>query len=219
MCFSAQASFTASAVLAIIGTLNLPQVTAKRQWLLAAIPFFFTIQQATEGVLWMTLGVEGANPTLRDLALYIYLFFAIFFWPICIPLSIYLAETVSWRKNVIGIFVLGGIATTLVNIYYAWGQTPQVAVTDHSINYIGWLPDQRFTYGAVVVLPTFFSSLKNMWQFGVLTALGAVITNYFFLVTYVSVWCFFCALISLLLYKIFRDNLPENNRVTKDTAS
>lgn len=215
MCFSTQASFTASVVLAVIGTINLRQVTDKRQWLLAAIPFFFAFQQAAEGVLWMTLGDPGANPLFRDTALYFYLLFAIFFWPICIPLSVFLAETVSWRKWVIFLFVLGGIANTLVNVYYAIGQTPHVEITGHSINYIGWLPDQRLTYGTVVVLPCFFSSMKNMWQFGILTALGAFITNQFFLATYVSVWCFFCALISLLLYKIFRDNLPEKTKITE----
>lgn len=214
MCFSASASFTASAVLAAIGVANLPQVRSKKQWLMAAIPFFFALQQATEGTLWLTLGVEGANQALMHLALYVYLFFAIFFWPVCIPLSIYLAETVQWRKNVILLFVLGGFATVLTNAYYAWGQIPQVGIFEHSINYIGWLPDQRFTYGAVVVLPCFFSSIKNMWQFGVLTAVAAFVTNYFFLTTYVSVWCFFCAMISLLLYKIFRDNLPERNTVS-----
>ncbi len=56
MCFTAGASFTASAVLATAGTATLREVRSKRELLLAMFPVIFSVHQLIEGVLWLTIG-------------------------------------------------------------------------------------------------------------------------------------------------------------------
>ena len=56
MCFSAGASFAASAVTAVAGVAAFSVAKKPAFRLLAAIPIFFALHQLAEGVLWMTLG-------------------------------------------------------------------------------------------------------------------------------------------------------------------
>ncbi len=58
MCFSAQASFGASAVLGIMGIYALRKAKQQERFL-AMVPLLFAIQQACEGIVWVTY----ANPS------------------------------------------------------------------------------------------------------------------------------------------------------------
>lgn len=75
MCFSAGASFSAGAVLAVIGAASLKQVQRPSQIAFASIPMLFSIQQVAEGVLWVTLPDPSAITT-QHVATYMFLFFA-----------------------------------------------------------------------------------------------------------------------------------------------
>ena len=61
MCFSAGASFTASAVLAATGVTTLREVRSKRELPLALLPTIFSIQQFIEGLLWLNFR-QGRTP-------------------------------------------------------------------------------------------------------------------------------------------------------------
>jgi hypothetical protein len=79
MCFSAQASFGASAVLGIMGIYALHKAKQQER-LLAIVPLFFAVQQACEGIVWLTY----ANPSqhfITAAATYSFCFFAYFFGP------------------------------------------------------------------------------------------------------------------------------------------
>jgi hypothetical protein len=97
MCFSARASFVASALLLAIGavTLRSASTPGQRDKLpLAAAPLLFGVQQACEGVVWLGLpdpsagpGWDGSPSTLVLGAALSYLFFAYAFWPVWMPLA------------------------------------------------------------------------------------------------------------------------------------
>jgi hypothetical protein len=55
MCFSAGASFGASAVLGAIGIVTLTKAKTTDQIPFASIPLLFAVQQAVEGTLWIGL--------------------------------------------------------------------------------------------------------------------------------------------------------------------
>ncbi len=55
MCFNANASFGASAVIGVIGILALRKVKNPSHYAFAGIPLLFAIQQFVEGVLWLAL--------------------------------------------------------------------------------------------------------------------------------------------------------------------
>ena len=89
MCFSASASFTASAVLMPLGlySTHVAQKTGKRDYVpLALVPFFFGVQQFVEGLEWTAIDNGGVEP-LGTLAGLGFLFFAYCFWMIWIPWS------------------------------------------------------------------------------------------------------------------------------------
>jgi hypothetical protein len=54
MCFSANASFAASGVLAAVGAASIRETKTKRGLLYAFIPLIFAIQQFVEGLQWLT---------------------------------------------------------------------------------------------------------------------------------------------------------------------
>jgi len=74
MCFSAQASFTASAIIIATGAVCVKKSTTAPQGILACIPLIFGIQQFTAGILWLSL----SHPEMQrwnNLATHIFLLF------------------------------------------------------------------------------------------------------------------------------------------------
>jgi len=55
MCFSASVSFGASALLTTCGALSIRKAQGPAQKLFASTPFFFGIQQFSEGCIWLAL--------------------------------------------------------------------------------------------------------------------------------------------------------------------
>jgi hypothetical protein len=89
MCFSASASFTASAVLMPLGlySTHLARTNKQPNYVpLALVPFFFGVQQFVEGLEWTALD-QGRIEPLTTLAGLGFLFFAYCFWMIWIPWS------------------------------------------------------------------------------------------------------------------------------------
>jgi hypothetical protein len=114
MCFSATASFTASAALATIGLLTLTKTKIRHEWMLASVPLLFAIQQLTEGLLWLALkrGVSFGPywPTQ------VYALFVGVVWPILIPLGVLLTEPNRKRQLFVGIPLLLGIAIAFYSL-------------------------------------------------------------------------------------------------------
>ena len=55
MCFSASASFAASAALVSLGLLAVKKTDNKKDIPFFSIPFGFALQQAIEGLLWLSV--------------------------------------------------------------------------------------------------------------------------------------------------------------------
>lgn len=194
MCFSAPASFTASAVLAGLGAVLIVRTKTKRLLPLASIPCFFAIQQCLEGFIWLSLPKETS-------AIDIYIFFALVFWPIWIPLSLWIAEPNIQRKYILSVFLGLGIVTGILLGLSIPGST--ASMHNKSIYYSTNSNDLNFILYIISTLsPFFISSLKKTWIFGALAALFGLtiyaIDQYFF----VSMWCFFAALLSLSLFLV-----------------
>lgn len=206
MCFSTEASFSAALVLGAMGGITMKNCSSRSQFFLAAVPFLFAIQQFAEGILWLQLSHhQGSDIILRN-AQWIFLSFAFLIWPIWVPLSLVAVEKVGWRRLIIAIDLACGIALSLLNLSYAVQQETSVRIVNHSLQYIGNVPEQTLIYPIIVLLPCFLSSIKNMWMFGVIVAMGYIAADYFYNTTFVSVWCFFAAIASVLNYKILKDN-------------
>jgi hypothetical protein len=225
MCFSATASFGASAVLGTIGIITIVKATTNPQRVFAAIPLIFALQQFTEGMLWLSLknaGLAGWQSTLT----YIFLVFAMAVWPFWIPFSVRLMEKDLKKKKLMTGFVAIGavVALGVVCILFIY---PVKAVTPFCFNCPGTTAESlrnhlhyEFTipqliknliiafsvlYIAATIITPFLSGIKKMKWLGIVFLVSYLFAVNFYNGFVISVWCFFAALLSFVVFWIIRD--------------
>lgn len=205
MCFSATASFIAGSALSATGVVTLRKTETKRGIPFASVPLLFGIQQISEGFVWLSLSSGGI--VLNSISSHVFLFFAYVLWPMLIPFAVGLLETDISRKKLLEIFQFAGIAVGLYFLYFLLFHTLVSHVVNKSIMYFLSVP-YGFQMTGLYVLVTcgslLFSSNKIINIFGILTAVSFAIAYYFYTVTLVSVWCFFAAILSFVIYWYFR---------------
>jgi hypothetical protein len=215
MCFSAEASFAGGVIISAIGVATVTKVHKSSQLVFASIPLFFGIQQFTEGILWITL----PNPdyfSIQKFSTYMFLIMAEVLWPMMIPLSVLFMEENQKKKKILRIFLILGAC---LSTYYAtclifFDINPEIM--GYHIHYHNTAP-QTFAiltfaiYLAVTITPLFISSIKKTHLLGVLMFLSCAVTVIFFRQFLTSVWCFFAALMSGVIFWILRDSKRKFN--------
>lgn len=201
MCFSATASFVAGTALSGIGVATLRRAEKKAEIPFALIPLLFGIQQLTEGVIWLTFANDA--PVLRQVMSDIYSGFSHVLWPIYVPFAVGLMEATRWRKRTLSAFQIAGLAVGLYLLYSIITRPLIADVVGRHIVYDSphfFLPAVIVLYLAATCVSCFFSSHKFVNLFGVL-ALASFIAAYILTArALVSVWCFFAAILSILIY-------------------
>ena len=204
MCFSATASFIAGATLSVVGIITIKKTVNSSELPFASIPLLFGIQQLIEGGIWLTFTLS--NPVLNETLTYIYSVFSHGLWPVYIPFSIVLLERVAWRKKVIFAFQVAGIIVGLYLLYFIFTEPVVAHVMGKNIVYMSphfyAIPVMLLYLGATCVT-CFFSSHKFIRYFGVLMLLSFSLSYYIHVEALVSVWCFFAAVLSFLIYLHF----------------
>jgi hypothetical protein len=209
MCFSAGASFTASVLLTVIGTETIRKIHKPDQVVFASIPVFFAFQQFTEGVLWLVIGKSGLG-WLQATATVMFLLMAQVVWPSLVPLSVLLMEKKEARKRIlIGLLVAGGVVS-LYDLFRIIFFHPYAAISRFHISYQTTAPDPYSIiaislYLAATLVPLFISSIKRTWILGAIVGVSFIISVVLFTKCLTSVWCFFAAVISFVIYYIIRD--------------
>lgn len=221
MCFSAEASFVAGTVLSIAGIASVNITQKKSQIVFAAIPLLFGIQQLTEGVLWLALQNEDWSHWKVPSA-YVFLFFAQVVWPTWVPLSLLLLEKQSKQKKILYIFLAIGLIVSAYLFYRLATTTVLAEIVGSHIFYDLGIPAGMIVflsplYFVATVLTPFFTSIKKMWALGFLIFISYVITKIFFENYVISVWCFFGALISVVVYAIIFE-IKKNSHEVKTSA-
>lgn len=197
MCFSAGASFVGSGVLAGIGTAAVKQ--AKRFRLIALIPVFFAIQQFIEGLQWLSPHPSELS-SLLGLA---YLLFAFLLWPSYLPYATLSVEPNKKKQKVLKLLFVLGTVTSAYLFAVMLTQPLTVAVLPYGLAYQVHVPLEPFVaawYAAVVSVSLIISSHAFIRLFGGLLLIFAALGNLYFFNTFVSFWCFFAAILSLLLW-------------------
>lgn len=218
MCFSPEASFTGGIIIFSIGIATVKSVHKPNQLVFAIIPLFFGIQQITEGFLWLSLQ-NPEFPNIQKLISSIFLIMAEVIWPITIPLSILLMEENKTKKRILKVMLSLGM---LLSLYYAYclmnfNVFPQIL--DYHIQYNNDFPiafrNIAFAvYLIATITPLFVSSIKRMHYLGILMFLSCLISALFFMQYLTSVWCFFAAFISVVIFWILKDSKKELNSDT-----
>ncbi len=203
MCFSATASFIAGGALTAAGILTLKTNNNKRGILLASMPLLFGIQQFMEGIVWIT----PISSPWHQIATYAFLSFALVLWPFFIPLSIFLIEKNEVRKRIISYCLILGCAIAVYSIFLLILNPINSNVCANSIRYIVNEPHVTtaiILYVIATVGGALASSHKMVFILGMVLALSLLISLQFYKYTFISVWCFFGAVLSLIIYLHFR---------------
>jgi hypothetical protein len=209
MCFSAGASFTAGVLLTFVGTETLRKVHKPSQIVFASIPAFFAFQQVAEGILWLTIG-DKAHAGLQTTVTYIFLIMAQVLWPLIVPISVLLMEHNKIRKRILFALLAPGAA---VAFYYLYGLVFYHSYAEIDCMHIAYQSTLQnahtktavLFYLAATVAPLFVSSIKRTHLLGIIIALSFIASFLFYTRCLTSVWCFFAAVISFVVYYIIRD--------------
>jgi uncharacterized protein DUF6629 len=205
MCFSATASFIAGTSLSAVGVATLKRTEARTERPFALIPLLFGIQQLIEGVIWLTFRHDA--PLLRQTMTYLYSGFSHVLWPTYVPFAMGVLEAVRWRKKAIFTFEAAGVALGLYLLYFLMTRPVVAEVVGSHIVYASphfYLIPVMVFYLAVTCVSCFFSSHGFVKLFGVLQLLSFIAAYLIHAMAFFSIWCFFAAILSLLIYLHFR---------------
>jgi len=196
MCFSAPASFIASGALTLLSVATFA-VAKKKDKILVAIPLLFGIQQAFEGIQWLYLN----NDSSSLLAGYGFLLFALIVWPVYVPVFVYMLD--KKRKRILQWFIFLGIAVALYFIGLL--ATRPLHIHEHAacVDYSFNIPLEsivRVLYLVAVFGSLFVSSRPIFRWFGAAISLLALIAWKFYFINFISVWCFFAAIVSSMFF-------------------
>ncbi len=204
MCISAEASFAVGVGAGITGVATLQCTGAKTLPWLAAVPALFAVQQCAEGVVWLYLNGGFHQTPVSLIAQYVYLAFAYIWWPSYTPLAVALAEPVPWRRRWSFVAVVGGLCISAFDGYYLLTTDLSPTVVGHSIQYGHGALNARMTYGMVSLLPLFITSLPKLWVLGALSLVTFIVSDVFFSLTFISVWCLLAAVSSVVLWYVVK---------------
>ena len=209
MCFSAGASFTGGVIISAIGVATVLKVHKPSQIVFASIPLFFGFQQFVEGFVWLILQ-HPEYAQYQHLATSIYLVMAEVFWPVMVPLAVLCMEKDKKRRKFLWVFLTMGISLSLYYTFclFTFSVTPKIM--GYHIEYKDNFPNSLHLIAFAIYLiasitPLFISSIKRTHLLGILMSLSCLITLIFFTHYLTSVWCFFAALISAVIFWIQQD--------------
>ncbi len=200
MCFSATASFTAGIGLTSIGIVTVRMAPTRRAIPFASIPLLFGIQQLSEGIIWLWI---GHSAIVVSIASVFYLTFSHIVWPTLLPTSVLCLETIRWRRMILWGFVVTGLIVSGYFLYYLSIETITTSIVGQSITYRSPHFLNTFLlspYTAATCASCLFSHDRIVNAFGVIAFIGAVMTSLFFHHAFISVWCFFGAILSVMIY-------------------
>lgn len=205
MCFSATASFSAGALLSGLGTLTLKSARRPRELPFAAIPLLFAIQQLSEGVIWLTFRYEA--PLLNAVMTHVYSFFSHVLWPIYVPVAVLLIEPPGWRRQALLAFVAAGVAVGAYLLYFLVALPVVARPTGQHIEYVSphfFAAVAMTLYLLSTTVSLLLSTHRTVKVFGVLALWSFAAAYWFYTTWFISVWCFFAAVLSAVVYLHFK---------------
>ena len=204
MCFSAAASFSAGALLLGIGALTLKSARHRREWPFAAVPLLFAIQQLSEGVIWLTFSADA--PLLNTLMTHVYSFFSHVLWPVYLPMAVLMIEPAGGRRRTLAALAVAGAAVGAYLLYILVAFPVISRPTGQHVEYDSphfFAAEVMTLYLVSTTVSPLLSTLRSVKVFGALALLSFGAAYYFYATWFISVWCFFAALLSIVIYLRF----------------
>lgn len=204
MCFSASASFIAGISLSAAGVATIRLTVRRVEIPFAAIPLLFGIQQIIEGMIWLSFQEQSSLPVAR-LTL-IYSLFSHVVWPTFVPFAVVLLETVPWRRKALMACQVAGAVVGLYLLYFIVQFPVTAQVLGRHIVYESphfYINEVMILYLIATCASSFVSSHRIIRLFGALSLGSFALAYAIHAETTVSVWCFFAAVLSIVVYVYF----------------
>lgn len=180
----------------------------------AAIPVLFAVQQLVEGALWQVLPAQTSASHLLTI---VYLLFSNVLWPIYVPIAIWLLEPRPERRRMIAWTVAGGTAVGVFFLAAIITHPVTAAIKGMHIKY--HIPHHHddiavAVYAVATCLAPLLSSHKMVRFFGAALIASMIVAAFVYFYWFASVWCFFAALLSVLVILQFlrRDETTIDRR-------
>jgi hypothetical protein len=201
VCFSLLASVSAGTVLTVAGVATWKMAGRRAERPLALIPLLFGLQQLTEGAVWWSLGRHDVAVTAASS--FVYMLFSHVLWPFFVPFAVLSMEVVAWRRRVVSACLVLGTAVGL-HLLSTMVRAPSIArVAGSSLQYDRPSLSIIGLYLLATCGGALVSSHRILRIMGI-AALGlASVTLWLYLAVFVSVWCFFSAILTLLIVGYF----------------
>ncbi len=202
MCFSASASFTASAVIGAVGLATLRHVREPRALLFAAVPLLFAAHQFTEGFVW--LGLTGRiGPVALGHVAFLFMLYAQGVVPFLMPLAVMLMEPRGPRRRIILALAAIGAFVCAWMVYGLIFFESRCFVEGHSIAYRNPVT-RNLPLSLLYIVATCGALLASThgvvrW-YGVLNVIGLTAAQLVKSYAFASVWCFYAAVQSVIIY-------------------
>ena len=155
-------------------------------------------------MIWLTFRYEA--PQLNTVMTHVYSFFSHVLWPAYVPVAVLLIEPPGRRRRALLVFVTAGVAVGAYLMYFLIAFPVVSRTIGQHIEYVS----PHFFAAAVMtlyLLSTAFSPIlsthRTVQVFGVLALLSFAAAYAFYATWFISVWCFFAALLSSVVYLHF----------------
>ena len=202
MCFSATASFTGAGVIGAIGMATLRHVREPRALLFACVPLLFALHQACEGMVWLGLGGRIGSLAL-DHSAFLFTIYAQGILPLLMPVAVALMEPPGKRRfTILGLVGIGALvcAWDLAGLVFL---PSRVFVEHGSIAYRNPLTGS-FSISCLYIIATcgalLLSTHRVVRSYGLLNVIGLTIVQIVKGYAFASVWCFYAAVMSMMIY-------------------
>lgn len=211
MCFSATASFAAGTFIGAVGVASLKRAETSTQKMFAGIPLLFAIQQFSEGLVWLSLST-AEPPPYKQTSIAAFLLFALVIWPVWVSVSMMVLEKNKTRKLIQVLSLLSGLTFSAFAGYYMTQYQMTAKISSYHILYELDFPHKEnpvvpILYVMATVVPLLISSIRRVSFLGGLIFISYLVSRVYFMEYVISVWCFFAAVISSVIYLMVSDKI------------
>jgi hypothetical protein len=195
MCWSAAADLVAGAGIACVGVACVARVHRIGDLPLAALPLLLGVHQLVEAWIWHVGG--GTGPATVAWAV-----IALPLLAVWVPVAVVCA--VPGRAGVgAAIPLVSGVATAAVLAYYIATRPVRAEIRGHTVGYVIGLPHAAVLvagYLLATVGALLLSGDRPLRGFGLLVAVGAAVCWALWRLEFVSTWCAFAAVCSVVVF-------------------
>ncbi|MFD5696952.1 DUF6629 family protein [Streptomyces lasiicapitis] len=205
MCWSATADLVAGTGIAAVGVASVSLAARRpRDLPLAALPLLLGAHQIIEAAVWHHDG--GTGPATLAWAV-----IALPLLALWVPAAVLCAAPPSARRRLL-IPLAAGAATAAALAYALANRTVAAEIRGHTVGYSLGLPQAELIvvgYLIATIGSLLLSGDRGLVLFGVLVAVGAAVSLVLWRQEYISTWCAFAAVCSVVLLLWVRKRRPH----------